>query len=84
MESGSAPDGLGVICEFSATGADDRVEGVDVVDVLVDDRLVDESPQAFGGLNLGGVGRQEGETNAVGNVEACLGVPAGVVGARER
>ena len=47
------PDGLGVISEFGATGADDRVEGVDVGDVLVDDRLVDESPQAFGELDPG-------------------------------
>jgi hypothetical protein len=43
MESVSTSDGLGMIGGFSTTGADDRVESVDVGEALVDDWLVDTS-----------------------------------------
>jgi len=47
--------------------------------MFVDDRLVDEFPQRLGGLKLGRVGRQEDETDALGDFEVGRPMPAGVV-----
>ena len=45
----------------------------------VDDGLVGQRPQPFGGLELGGVGRQEEEDDTLGRFDLLGDVPAGVV-----
>jgi hypothetical protein len=55
------------------------IEGFEGFEVLVDDGFVDERPEAFGGLQLGTVGRQE-DQGAVRDGQAAGAVPAGVVG----
>lgn len=45
----------------------------------IDDRLVEEGPEALGGLQLRGVWRQEDKAHAIGDLKPRLAVPAGVV-----
>lgn len=65
--------------QTSAAFIDDGLKVGKVVEVPVDEGLVDEFPETFGGLEFGTVGRQMDEPYAVGNDEARLGVPSGVV-----
>ena len=47
--------------------------------MLVEDGLVDDLPQMFGGLKFRRVGGQEDEPDSLGNLQVGLSVPAGVV-----
>ena len=47
--------------------------------MLVDDGLVDDLPEVLCGLKFGGVGWEKEQSDAVGNREVALGVPAGIV-----
>ena len=58
---------------------DYAVEVLEGRDVLVGERLVEHGPETFGGLELRAVRWQVDEPNAVGNMQAGSGVPAGVV-----
>ena len=79
MEAGLASDQVAVVVESDALGSEDGVEIGEGLEVLVDDRLVDMGPEGLGRLQLGGVGREIDEADAVGHREAGLGVPAGAV-----
>ena len=61
---------------WRATAASSRAERVEV---LVGDGLVDMRPERLGRRELGGVGRQVDEAEALGHDEAGRAVPAGVV-----
>ena len=65
--------------EGPAAFGEDGVERAERLDVAVDDGLVDQRPEVLGRLELGGVGRQVDEADAVGDGEARFGVPAGAV-----
>jgi hypothetical protein len=79
MEAGAGLDGVAVGVEVEAAAGDDPVDLVQGREVPVDERLVEEGPEALGGLELGRVGRQVDEPDAARDGEPRLGVPAGVV-----
>ena len=47
--------------------------------MLVDNRLINKRPQRLSRLQFGRVGRQKDQPYALGNVQASLAVPAGIV-----
>ena len=65
--------------EGDAALGDRTVEVLDRAEVLVGERLVEHRPEAFGRLQLGAVGRQVDEPDALGDGQPWLRVPAGVV-----
>ena len=79
MEASLCLDGSGFGRQIDATFCDDILKVIDGRDVFVDKRFVDQCPQRFGGLQFGRVGRKKHETQALGNVQSRLAVPAGVV-----
>ena len=68
---------------FAVQGAaslcDDGIEFVDCFEVPVDEGLIEERPQAFGGLQFWTVGRQKDEPDSVGDGQIFWSVPAGIV-----
>jgi hypothetical protein len=78
VEAGLAPDEIAIGSEGDAALGDDGVQFGEAVEVPVDDRLVDMSPEGFGRLELGRIGREIDEADAVGHGER-RGVPAGAV-----
>ena len=82
MEAGLAFDFLPFRGEDGATRGDDVVEGFEVGNMFVDDGLVDEGPQRFGGLHFRGVGGLEDEMETFRHDEAGFAVPAGVSSTR--
>jgi hypothetical protein len=67
-----------IVAEGDAAGGNGGVEVGEGVEVAVGDGLVDVGPEGFGRLQLGGIGWQEDEADAVWHGER-LGVPAGAV-----
>ena len=65
--------------EGSAPLGERVIEVLDRREVLVGERLVEHGPEAFGRLELGTVGRQVDEPDALGDGQAGSRVPAGVV-----
>src|SRR3954471_2443244 len=65
--------------EGDAALGDRTVEVLDRAEVLVGERLVEHRPEALGRLELGAVGRQVDEPDALGDGQPGLRVPAGVV-----
>src|SRR4051794_1555873 len=65
--------------EGDAALGDRTVEVLDRAEVLVGERLVEHRPEAFGRLQLGAVGRQVDEPDALGDGQPRLRVPARVV-----
>jgi hypothetical protein len=79
MESGSCFYLLGPFGEDDAWLGDFCVEFLDACDVLVDDRLVDERPKGFGGLQLGTMGRQMNKANTIRNFQIGRAVPSCII-----
>ncbi len=79
MEAGLSADEVWIVGELDASGGDDGVEVGEGREVLVDDGLVDVDPEGLGRLQLGSVGRQVDEADALGDREARRGVPARAV-----
>lgn len=75
MEEGVCAQRAGLGFEVAASLLDRVLDVGQGVEVLVDDGLVEETPEMLGGLELGRVGRQKDEPQAFGDVEAGLGVP---------
>ncbi len=73
-----ATDEVAVFFECDASLGDHGIEVGEGVEVAVDDGLVDVGPEGLGRLQLGGVGRQIDETDAVGDCER-RSMPAGAV-----
>ncbi len=69
--------GSGVVAEFAASLGEVLGEVFEGREARVDDGLVGERPQPFGGLEFGGVGRQEEEDEALGRFDLLGDVPAG-------
>jgi hypothetical protein len=78
VEAGLAPDEIAVVGKEDAPVGDDGVELGDGLEVAVDDGLVDMSPECLGWLQLGRVGWQVDEADALGHGER-QGVVAGAV-----
>ena len=72
-------EGVALGLEEEAALRDGGVKLGEASKVSVDERLVDEAPQALGRLQVGGVARQGNEPEPVGNREPWLGVPAGAL-----
>ena len=66
-------------CEGGVLARDDFIELLDRLDVLIDDRLVDQCPERFSGLKFRAVGRKKNEAHALRDVEAGFAVPSGIV-----
>lgn len=79
MEQGAVADGLVLIGKSNAAVAHGFVELIEAVEVVVDQRLVEEFPQMFGRLQLGTVRRLEDEPDAVGDAEVVRPMPTGIV-----
>ena len=79
MESGSCFYLFGPFGEDDALLGDFCVEFLDACDVLVDDRLVEEHPKGFGGLQLGTIRRQINEANTIGDFEIGWPMPSRIV-----
>ena len=79
MEASSALDLLALLGEGDALGGDFLVEVCDGRDVLVNDRLVNERPKRFGGLQLGTIRRQINEANTIGDFEIGWPMPSRIV-----
>ena len=79
MESGSCFYLFGPFGEDDALLGDFCVEFLDACDVLVDDRLVEEHPNCFGGLQLGTIGRQMNKANTIRNFQIGRAVPSCII-----
>ena len=79
VEEGIAADQVCVVAEFAASLGEALGEVFEGREACVDDGLVGQRPQPFGGLEFGGVGRQEEEDETLGRFDLLGRVPAGVV-----
>ena len=79
MEVGVACDGVLVLVEIAASRGNCSIEIADGIEVFVGERLVDERPEMFGGLELRAVGRLVDEPDAVGDGQIFRAVPTGIV-----
>lgn len=79
MESCVGCDEVMIVRQVLAAAIENRVQVVDGREVAIDDRLVDQRPKVFGGLQLGRIGRQIDEPDALRHDEILLRVPSGAV-----
>src|SRR6516165_6385587 len=79
MEFGVAFDDVGSVEEDAASLGNSGIKVIDGFEVLVDERFVDEGPEALGGLQFGAVRRLIDEPDAVWNRKVLRTVPAGIV-----
>ena len=79
FEEGMCFDLIRVVSENTATLGKNLIEFLQGLEVLIDDGLVRQRPQAFGGLDLGRIRRQEHQFNALRNHQIPGDVPAGTV-----
>ena len=68
-----------IVDELSAAIGENGVDVGERFEATVCDGFVDERPQAFGGLQVWGVGRKKDQTQALGNREPGLAMPPGIV-----
>ena len=74
-----APDAVSVGVEGHTLAGDGFVQIGEAAEVPVDDRLVEMDPERLDRLELGGVGRQVDEAEALGHGQIGWAVPAGVI-----
>lgn len=79
MEPGSALDLVALLGEGNALAGDCLVEIRDGRDVLVDDRLIDQRPKGFGGLQLWTIGRQINKANTIWDCQIGCAMPSRIV-----
>ena len=77
MEVGVRLEGGGI--ELATAFGDDDAEFVERGEVPIDDRLIHQRPEMLGGLEFGGVGRQEDEADPLGHDQTLGSMPASVV-----
>lgn len=56
-----------------------RLEGGEGVEAAVGERLVGQRPEVLGGLEFGGVGREEEQMDALGATNRLAGMPPGAI-----
>ena len=76
FEEGMCFDLIRVVSENAATLSKNLIEVLQGVEVFIDDGLVRQRPQAFGGLDLWRIRRQEHQFNPLRNHEIPGDVPA--------
>jgi hypothetical protein len=76
IEKGMCFDLIRVVSEDTATLGKNLIEFLQGLEVLIDDGLVRQRPQAFGGLDLWRIRRQEHQFNALRNHQILGDVPA--------
>jgi hypothetical protein len=76
FEKGMCFDLIRVVSEDTATLGKNLIEFLQGLEVLIDDGLVRQRPQAFGGLDLWRIRRQEHQFNALRNHQILGDVPA--------
>ena len=79
MESGVGGDELKIAIEEATARGEHGVKVLDRFEVTIDDRFVDERPEVLCRLQLGRIGWQVDQSNAVGHREVWFGVPSGTV-----
>ena len=79
FEEGMCFDLIRVVSENTATLGKNLIEFLQGLEVFIDDRLVRQRPQAFGGLDLWRIRRQEHQFNALWNHQIPGDVPARAV-----
>jgi len=79
VEEGVAADRVWVVAEFAASLGEVLGEVFEGRQAGVDDGLVGQRPEPFGGLEFGGVGRQEEQDETLGRFDPLGPVSAGVV-----
>jgi hypothetical protein len=77
MEVGVRLKGSGI--KLATALGDGGAEFVERGDVPIDDRLIHQRPEMLGGLEFGRVGRQEDESDPLGDDQALGAMPAGIV-----
>ena len=75
----SSLDDRWLVGEFAASRADHVFELVEVYEVTVRQRLVQQRPELFSGLKLRAVWRLEDEVNALGYDQVVRRVPPGPI-----
>ena len=68
-----------IVVELATALCEGEIEIGEGFEVAVDEGLIEQRPEALGGLELGAVGRQVDELDAVGDGQANQAVPAGIV-----
>ena len=61
------------------TGELGVLELLDGVEMLIDERIVGQRPEAFSGLQLWGIGWQKQQVDVLGHSQPDTGMPAGAV-----
>src|SRR5258708_18072909 len=84
MELRGGADAVGSLLQGGAVGQLGVFELLDTGEVPIDQHVIGERPEMRGGLQLGGVGRQEEQVDVLGHLEPLAGVPAGAVGSLRR
>ena len=79
FEEGMCFDLIRVVSEDTATLGKNLIEFIEGLEVFIDDGLVRQRPQAFGGLDLGRIRRQEHQFNALRNHQIPSDMPARAV-----
>jgi len=79
IEEGVCFDLIGVVGEDTATLGKNLIEFLQRIEVFIDDGLVRQRPQAFGGLDLWRVRWQEHQFNAFRNFQILGDMPARAV-----
>ena len=69
MEAGRGADAVGLRLERGAVGELDVFEFLDAGEVPVHQHVVGQGPQVFGGLQLGGIRREEEQMEVLGGVK---------------
>ena len=77
MEEGSGADEGWLRLECDAVLGLRLLQILDAGEMTVDQRSIGQRPEMFGGLQFGGVGREEVQIDVVGHTQAQTGVPSG-------
>ena len=72
-------EALRIGLEGAAAVDQDGLQLIKIGEGAVDDRLIDERPEAFGWLQLGGGRREEDQIDASGQTQVVGDVPAGTI-----
>ena len=79
FEEGMCFDLIRVVSEDTATLGKNLIEFLQGLEVFIDNGLVGQRPQTFGGLDLWRIRRQENQFNALRNLQILGDVPARAV-----
>ena len=79
FEKGVRSDLIQIVCKDTATFSENLIKFIQRLEVFIDDGLIRQRPQAFGGLDLWRVRWQEHQFNAFRNFQILGDMPARAV-----